>query len=180
MTPEQALLAAEAGAKYVSPFAGRIDDFLRERLGMDAGRNFMKSDYWPADGDLKKLFKISEDATKLTLESDEKKNLNQRFHIGIENIVKDSPHKYRFHDNGIYSGVDLVAKTVDILKDYKDVKVIAASIRNPRQVREVALAGAHIATIPFKVLDDIFYHKKTCEGAKKFKEDVVPEYEALF
>src|SRR3989344_3144209 len=45
-TPEQALLAAKAGAAYVSPFAGRIDDMLRKRAGV----KFEKTDYYPAKG----------------------------------------------------------------------------------------------------------------------------------
>ena len=45
-TPEQALLAAKAGARYVSPFAGRIDDRLRR----DGGLPFGKLDYYPAQG----------------------------------------------------------------------------------------------------------------------------------
>ena len=34
MTPEQALLAAKAGASYASPFAGRVDDYIRKRMGL--------------------------------------------------------------------------------------------------------------------------------------------------
>ncbi len=45
-TPEQALLAAKAGAAYVSPFAGRIDDYIRKLNDLD----FQKSDYYPAEG----------------------------------------------------------------------------------------------------------------------------------
>ena len=45
-TPEQALLAAKAGATYVSPFAGRIDDYIRKNNNME----FKKSDYFPAEG----------------------------------------------------------------------------------------------------------------------------------
>ena len=45
-TPEQALLAAKAGANFVSPFAGRIDDYIRSQNKID----FKKSDYFPADG----------------------------------------------------------------------------------------------------------------------------------
>lgn len=45
-TPEQALLAAKAGAKYVSPFAGRIDDYLRDKQQT----NYLKEDYYPAEG----------------------------------------------------------------------------------------------------------------------------------
>jgi len=45
-TPEQALLAAKAGAKFVSPFAGRMDDHIRKNAGMEFG----KKDYYPAEG----------------------------------------------------------------------------------------------------------------------------------
>ena len=45
-TPEQALLAAKAGAKYISPFAGRIDDYLRD----SANLKYDKKDYYPRDG----------------------------------------------------------------------------------------------------------------------------------
>ncbi len=140
-TPEQALLAAKAGATYVSPFAGRVDDFLRSKLG----RSFSKEDYYPAEGDAP-----SEDAE----------------------IVDD---------NGIVSGVDLVEKIVDLFEEHEiDCNVLAASIRNPRQVREVALVGADIATVPFSVLKGLFFHVKTVEGMKKFLEDVVPEYREVF
>ena len=45
-TPEQALLAAKAGAKFVSPFAGRVDDYIRDINNI----SFKKSDYFPAAG----------------------------------------------------------------------------------------------------------------------------------
>ena len=45
-TPEQALLAAKVGAKIVSPFAGRIDDYLRTKNNI----SFDKAEYFPADG----------------------------------------------------------------------------------------------------------------------------------
>jgi transaldolase len=53
-------------------------------------------------------------------------------------------------------------------------------LRNARQVREVAEAGAHIATIPFKVIKEMLHHPKTVEGVIKFSEDVIPEYAAIF
>ena len=56
MTPEQALLAAKAGAKIVSPFAGRIDDHIRKSNRID----FEKTDYYPAEG-LSKASKCLED-----------------------------------------------------------------------------------------------------------------------
>lgn len=141
-TPEQALLAAKAGAKYVSPFAGRIDDELRKIVGETPDKNA----YYPAEG--------------------------KRDYYNNNNM---------FDDNGIVSGVDLVAKTVQILKNYNlKTEVIAASIRNPRQARECMLAGSHIATIPFGVLEKMVYHGKTEEGIKDFTRDIVPEYKALF
>ena len=55
-TPEQALLAAKAGAKFVSPFAGRVDDFIRTNNNI----SFEKTDYFPAEG-TKKEDKFMED-----------------------------------------------------------------------------------------------------------------------
>lgn len=55
-TPEQALLAAKAGAKLVSPFAGRIDDYLRDKNKI----KYEKEDYYPKNG-LKKANKIIQD-----------------------------------------------------------------------------------------------------------------------
>jgi len=139
MTPEQAFLAAKAGAAYVSPFAGRVDDYIRTSLG----KSFEKSDYFPAEGLVEKNKKID--------------------------------------DNGILSGVDLVKKIGNIYKNYNiKAEVIAASIRNPRQVREVALAGAHIATIPFSVIEEMTKHPKTVEGVIKFSQDTLEEYKRVF
>ncbi len=132
-TPEQALMCAKLGVKYVSPFAGRIDDMIREKAGIAFG----KGEYFPKEG-------------------------------------------IRMNDNGIVSGVDLVRKTVAILKNYGRTEVIAASLRNARQVREVALEGAHVATIPFNVLEDMTKHTKTAEGVAAFERDVVPEYKEVF
>ncbi len=71
-----------------------------------------------------------------------------------------------------------------IMKVYKNynmkTEVIAASIRNTRQVKEMAEAGADIATIPFNVIRKMMGHPKTAEGIKSFVADVVPGYSALF
>lgn len=95
----QALLAARAGAAYVSPFIGRLDD------------------------------------------------------IG-------------------HRGVDLVRDIVDLI-DLHDLEteVIAASIRHPEHVPAVALVGAHIATMPFKVLKQMFKHPLTDAGIESFLQD---------
>ena len=95
----QALLAARAGAKYVSPFIGRLDD------------------------------------------------------IG-------------------FRGVDLVRDIVDIIDLHDlDCEVIAASIRHAEHVPAVALAGAHIATLPHKVLKQMFKHPLTDLGIESFLKD---------
>ncbi len=119
-TPEQALLAARAGATYFSPFLGREDDYIKNK-------------------ELK-------------------------------------------HDNGITGGADLLENIMDVLNPYGfSTKVISASIRDISHVRNSAKAGAHIATIPFKILEEMAKHEKTAEGVKLFVEDSrkVPEYEAL-
>jgi transaldolase len=97
--PSQALLAAKAGATFVSPFIGRVDDITN--YGMDV----------------------------------------------IRDIVT------------IYDNYDL------------ETQIIAASIRNPLHVFESALAGADIATIPFKVINQIIKHPLTDIGIEKFLKD---------
>lgn len=98
-SPNQALLAAKAGATYVSPFVGRLDDIS---------------------------------------------------HIGM----------------------DLVGQIVEIFDNYAfETEVIVASIRNPLHVVEAAMMGAHVATIPFNVLEQMLRHPLTDIGIKKFLED---------
>lgn len=95
----QALLAAKAGATYISPFLGRLDDIS---------------------------------------------------HVGM----------------------DLVRQIVAIYGTYGfKTQVLAASIRNPLHVVDAALAGAHVATIPFAVLEQLTMHPLTDLGLKKFLED---------
>ena len=103
-TVNQALLAARAGAAFVSPFVGRLDD-------------------------------ISERGTAL-----------------IEEVAAV------FARHGIQS------------------EIIAASIRHPMHVTECALAGADIATVPYKVIEQMTKHPLTDQGIEKFKKD----YEAVF
>lgn len=95
----QALLAARAGASFVSPFVGRLDD------------------------------------------------------IG--------------HD-----GIELVKMIADIFVIHGiETEIIAASVRHPLHVQQAALAGAHIATLPYKVLQSIMAHPLTDAGIKRFLED---------
>jgi len=98
-SPNQALLAAKAGATYVSPFIGRLDDIS-------------------------------------------------------------------------HTGMDLLRDIVDIFDTYGfETQVIAASIRHPVHVTEAALAGAHVATVPYDVLKKMLRHNLTDEGIQKFLKD---------
>jgi len=98
-TVNQALLAARAGATYVSPFLGRLDD-------------------------------ISED------------------------------------------GVQLVAKIAELFRVHNlDTQIIAASVRHPDHVTRVAMAGANVATVPYKVIEQLSMHPLTDQGIEKFAAD---------
>lgn len=98
-TAAQALLAARAGATYVSPFLGRLDD------------------------------------------------------ISIR-------------------GIDLISEISKIFKVAKiESQIICASVRTPIHIIDCALAGADIATVPYKVLEQMTKHPLTDVGIKKFQED---------
>jgi transaldolase len=98
-SPNQALLAAKAGATYVSPFVGRLDDISEEGM------------------------------------------------VLIEQIAQ------------IYRNYDF--KT----------EIIVASVRNPVHVRDAALIGAHVCTIPFGVIKQLVSHPLTDIGVEKFAKD---------
>jgi transaldolase len=71
-----------------------------------------------------------------------------------------------------HNGMDVVGELAEIFDMFGiDCEIIAASIRHPRHVTEAALAGADIATVPFKVLDDMIGHPMTDIGLEKFIED---------
>ncbi|MDL2215565.1 fructose-6-phosphate aldolase [Ruminococcaceae bacterium OttesenSCG-928-N02] len=95
----QALLAARAGATYVSPFVGRVDD------------------------------------------------------IGSQGItlIEDIAHIFDLHDI--------------------QCEIIAASIRHPVHVLDAALAGAHIATVPYKIITQMVEHPLTTSGIERFLAD---------
>ncbi|OPY10711.1 MAG: Transaldolase [Syntrophus sp. PtaB.Bin138] len=98
-SPVQALMAAKAGASYVSPFVGRLDD-------------------------------------------------------------------------AAHNGMDIVEQILAIYDCYGfDTEVIVASIRHPRHVLEGALMGADIATIPFKVIEQLAKHPLTDKGIELFLAD---------
>jgi transaldolase len=98
-SPTQALLVAKAGATYVSPFVGRLDDIS-------------------------------------------------------------------------HNGSELIRQIVRIYNNYGfATQVLAASVRHPLHVVEAAEAGAHVATIPAKVIDQMFNHPLTDKGIAAFLKD---------
>ena len=96
----QAILAAKAGAKYVSPFIGRLDDI---------GKN----------------------------------------------------------------GIDLISDIKKVYSNYKNLntKILAASIRSTKHITQAAMAGADVATVPPKLLEEMFDHPLTAKGLKIFLDD---------
>jgi transaldolase len=75
-------------------------------------------------------------------------------------------------DDISHDGMDLVRQVITIFDNYGyPTEVIVASVRNPLHVVDAALAGAHIATIPFSVIDQIVKHPLTDIGIEKFLAD---------
>ncbi|MBM3792805.1 MAG: fructose-6-phosphate aldolase [Acidobacteria bacterium] len=69
-------------------------------------------------------------------------------------------------------GMELIRNIVSIYKIHSyPTKVLAASLRSPLHVSQSALAGAHIGTLPFKVLDMMFNHPLTDKGVEQFLKD---------
>jgi transaldolase len=69
-------------------------------------------------------------------------------------------------------GLRVVRELVAIVRTFElDAEVLAASIRHPCQVTEAALAGSHIATVPFKVLEQMVSHPLTDTGIVQFRKD---------
>ena len=82
-----------------------------------------------------------------------------------------SPFVGRLDDVGAV-GMDLIRDIVHIYKNYGfTTQVLAASLRNPIHVIESARAGAHLGTMPFKVLDQLFSHPLTDRGLEQFLKD---------
>jgi len=82
-----------------------------------------------------------------------------------------SPFVGRLDDIG-YTGMDLIRGITQIYRNYGfKTQVLAASLRSPTHVIDSALAGAHIGTMPFKVLDQLFNHPLTDRGLEQFLKD---------
>lgn len=82
-----------------------------------------------------------------------------------------SPFVGRFDDISEV-GMDLIGDLVQIFANYRfPTQILVASIRNPLHVREAALMGAHVATMPFKVLEQLLKHPLTDIGLDRFLKD---------
>jgi transaldolase len=69
-------------------------------------------------------------------------------------------------------GMEVIRELVGIVEMHGlDTEVLAASIRHPRHMTEAALAGAHVATLPFKVLQQMVHHPLTTSGIVQFRKD---------
>lgn len=112
-SPEQALLAAKAGARYVSPFIGREDDYIRE-----LGRiKFRKEDYYPAQGK-KKLGKIINDegivsGADLVLET---KKIFIKNKIRTLILAASIRNKRSFRD-AVLAGADIVTMPFSVISE---------------------------------------------------------------
>ncbi|MEP9412558.1 MAG: fructose-6-phosphate aldolase [Candidatus Brocadia sp.] len=82
-----------------------------------------------------------------------------------------SPFVGRLDDRG-QAGMDLIQEIRTIYDNYDfQTEIIVASVRNPVHVRDAALMGADVATIPFNVFDLLVQHPLTDDGVKRFLAD---------
>lgn len=98
-------------------------------------------------------------------------SLNQAILGAIAGATYISPFVGRLDDIG-HDGMELVGDIVKIYNHYSyKTEVIAASIRHPMHVTIAAKLGAHIATVPYKVLNQMINHPLTDIGITRFAED---------
>ena len=82
-----------------------------------------------------------------------------------------SPFVGRLDDNG-QDGMQLISDIVQMYMNYGfDTEIIVASVRHPMHVHESAMLGAHVATVPFGILEKMFGHPLTDSGIEKFMKD---------
>ena len=98
-------------------------------------------------------------------------SLNQAILAALAGAAFVSPFVGRLDDIG-EDGMALVRDIVDVFEYYEfETQVIAASIRHPQHCVAAALAGAHIATVPYKVLTQMTQHPLTDIGVARFQSD---------
>lgn len=98
-------------------------------------------------------------------------SLNQALLAAKAGACFVSPFVGRLDDIG-HDGMDVVRQAVAVFRTYGfSTKVLASSLRHPLHVAQAALAGADVATIPFKVMEQLFKHPLTDVGQEKFLAD---------
>lgn len=98
-------------------------------------------------------------------------NSNQALMASKAGATYVSPFLGRLDDIG-NNGIELIEEIVTIFNNYEcETEIIAASIRHPLHVIECALVGADIATIPFKVFNQMLSHPLTDSGIERFLKD---------
>ena len=98
-------------------------------------------------------------------------SLNQALLGALAGAAYVSPFVGRLDDVG-HNGMEVVRDIVDVFDYYDlDTQVIAASIRHPEHCVAAAKAGAHIATVPYKVLMQMIQHPLTDVGVARFLSD---------
>lgn len=82
-----------------------------------------------------------------------------------------SPFVGRLDDEG-QDGMSLISEIVEIFQNYDfDTQILVASVRHPMHVTEAAKLGADVATMPFKILKQLYHHPLTDVGIEKFMAD---------
>ena len=98
-------------------------------------------------------------------------SLNQALLGALAGATYVSPFVGRLDDAG-HNGMEVVKDIVDVFAHYQlTTQVIAASIRHPQHCVAAAKAGAHIATVPYKVLMQMLQHPLTDVGVARFLSD---------
>jgi len=99
-------------------------------------------------------------------------NVNQALLAAVAGAFVVSPFVGRLDDVS-QDGMELIREIAAVFEQDPeiDTRILAASIRHPRHVAESALAGAHIATCPFKVLEQCMAHPLTRSGLDAFLAD---------
>ena len=98
-------------------------------------------------------------------------SLNQALLGALAGATYVSPFVGRLEDAG-HNGMEVVKDIVDVFQHYQlTTQVIAASIRHPQHCVAAAKAGAHIATVPHKVLMQMLHHPLTDVGVARFLSD---------
>ncbi|MBC8163268.1 MAG: fructose-6-phosphate aldolase [Roseiflexaceae bacterium] len=99
-------------------------------------------------------------------------NSTQALFAALAGAFVVSPFVGRIDDIGV-DGIQLIREIADIYRQDPDIDtmILSASIRTPRHIVESAMAGAHIATCPFKVLEQSMKHPLTDSGIERFLAD---------